>query len=224
MLIYLVMTPMWSRTARFANVYASATLDGLSVILWLSAWAAVASYVNAGKGKGKNKKASGCDNFGLGSAAKCKLSEAAIVLGVIIMLLFVATSYISFKSVMHYKRTGQMPASAKPANDFAAQTQAAFSSNLRTDDFDDEASFDARQGGGIGGVSRQDEDEYALLRQADNDDLSHPPPPSHATLPVPSRSDGNVQQDYSTSYGGAYGRYSSGYIQDYGNPPPTYTR
>jgi hypothetical protein len=67
---------MWSRTARFANVYASATLDALSVLLWLTAWAAVASYVSAGKNKGKNTKASGCDNFGLGSAAKCKISEA----------------------------------------------------------------------------------------------------------------------------------------------------
>ena len=224
MLIYLVMTPMWSRTARFTNVYASAVLDGLSVILWLSAWAAVASYVSAGKNKGTNTKASGCDNFGLGSAAKCKLSEATIILGVIIMLLFGGTSYMSFKAVMHYRRTGEMPASAKPGNDFAAQTQDAFSSNLRTDDFDDEANFDARQGGGLGRISRQDEDEYTLLHQADNDDLSHPPP-SHGTLPVPYGQGGNVQQDYNTSYGGAYGRHSPNSLHDNGGPPPpTYGR
>jgi translocation protein SEC72 len=166
------MTPMWSRTARFANVYASAALDALSVFLWLTAWAAVASYVSAGRNKGTNTKASGCDNFGLGSAAKCKLSEATIVFGVMIMLLFGGTSYVSIGAVMHYRRTGQMPAPAKSANDFAAQTQDAFSSNLRTDDFDDEAGFDARQGGGSSGlgISRHDEDEYALLHAADNDD------------------------------------------------------
>ena len=220
------MTPMWSRTARFTNVYASAALDGLSVILWLSAWAAVASYVSAGKGKGKNSTGGGCDNFGPGSAAKCKLSEATIILGVIVMLLFGATSYFSFQSVMHYRRTGQMPTPAKPANDFAAQTQDAFSSNLRTDDFDDEAGFDARQGGGNAGpgASRQDEDEYALLHQAENDDLGHRPPPSHGTLPVPYGQGGSGQQDYNTGYGGAYGRHSPNSFQDYGDLPPTYGR
>lgn len=221
------MTPMWSRTARFANVYASATLDALCVVLWLSAWAAVAAYVNAGKGKGKNTKASGCDNFGLGSATKCKLSEATIILGVIVMLLFVATSYISFQAVVHYRRTGEMPAPVKPANDFAAQTQDAFSSNFRTDDLDDEAGFDARQGGGQPGVgiTRQDEDEYALLHQADNEDLGHPPP-SHASLPVPYGQGSNAPHDYDTSYGGAYGGHSPNSFQemDYGGPPPTYGR
>lgn len=222
---------MWSRTARYANVYASATLDSLSIILWLSAWAAVASYVSDGKHKGKNTTGSGCDNFGLGSPAKCKLSEATVFFGVIIMFLFVATSYISFKAVMHYRRTGQMPASVKPANDFAAQTQDAFSSNLRTDDFDDEAGgFDARQGGGQPsglGISKQEDDEYALLHQADNDDLGRPPP-NHGVLPVPLSygRGGNASQDYNTSYGGAYGRHSPNSYQEmeYGGPPPTYGR
>jgi translocation protein SEC72 len=219
---------MWTRTARYANVYAFATLDALSVILWLSAWAAVASYVSEGKGKGKHTKGSGCDNFGLGSPAKCKLSEATIFFGVVIMLLFVATSYISFKAVMHYKRTGQMPTSVKPSNDFAAQTQDAFSSNLRTDDFDDEAGgFDARQGGGQHsrlGISKHEDDEYALLHQADNDDLGHPPS-NHGALPVPlSYSRAHSSQDYNTSYDGAYGRHSPNSLQEvgYGAPPPTY--
>jgi translocation protein SEC72 len=218
---------MWSRTARFANVYASATLDALSVLLWLTAWAAVASYVSAGKNKGKNTKASGCDNFGLGSAAKCKLSETTIVFGVVIMLLFGGTSYISIRAVMHYKRTGEMPAPTKPANDFAAQTQDAFSSNLRTDEFDDEAGFDARQGRGSSGlgITRHDDDEYALLHEADNDDLGRPPP-SHGTLPVPYGQASNAPQDYNTSYGGAYGRHSNTSLQDmdYSNPPPSYGR
>ncbi len=83
MLIYLVMVPLWSRARRFSNVYAFASVDGLSVILWLSAWAAVASYVTSGKGKGDKKDASGCDNFKYGSPGRCKLSEAIIVFGVI---------------------------------------------------------------------------------------------------------------------------------------------
>jgi len=219
------MTPMWSRTARFANVHASATLDALSILLWLTAWAAVASYVSAGKNKGTDTKARGCDNFGFGSAAKCKLSEATVVFGVMIMLLFGGTFYISIGAVMHYKRTGEMPVPAKPANDFAAQTQDAFSSNLRTDDFDDEAGFDARQGGGSSGLgtSRHDDDEHALLHAADSEDFGHPPP-NHGTLPVPYGQASNVPQDYNTSYGGAYGRHSNTSLQDmdYANPPPSY--
>lgn len=208
------MVPMWSRARRFSNVYAFATLDVFSVVLWLSAWAAVASYVVAGKGKGKNDKASGCDNFGSGSPGKCKLSEATVVLGVVVMLLFAGTSYVSIKSLMHYRRTGMMP-SAAIGNDFAAQTQDAFSSNIRTDDFEEEGDLDPRQGGrpGYGYQKHDDDDEHALLQQADAEDIAHP----HAARLSGSQSPGlheTSAPDYDTSYGGAYGRHS---------PDPTQT-
>ncbi len=76
------MVPMWSRARRFAHAYAYAALDTLFALFWFSAWIAVSSYVVSGKGKGKNKKKDGCDNFKYGSPAKCKLSEATIFLGV----------------------------------------------------------------------------------------------------------------------------------------------
>lgn len=206
------MVPMWSRAQRFANVYAFAAIDGAFVILWLSAWASVASYVLGGKGKGKNKKGSGCDNFKYGSPGRCKLSEATIILGVIIMLLFAATSFISFKAVTYYKRTGTMP-SASGGNDFAKQTQDAFSSNMRNDEFDDEADLDPRQGGKVtGGAPRHsDDDEYALLHQNGDDDVaggnSHP----HPGQPVSYGQDNpQTLHDYDTSYGGAYGHHGSG--------------
>ncbi|KAL9617530.1 MAG: hypothetical protein Q9160_007688 [Pyrenula sp. 1 TL-2023] len=210
------MVPMWSRTQRFANVYAFVAIDSALVILWLSAWASVASYVAGGKGKGKDTKKSGCDNFKYGSPGRCKLSEATIILGVIIMLLFIATSYISFKGVTYYKRTGTMP-TASGGNDFAKQTQDAFSSNMRNDEFDDEADLDPRQGGRVagGGPPRHsDDDEYALLHQNGDDDLagtggvpsSHP----HPGRPVSYGQPENPQtlHDYDTSYGGAYGHHS----------------
>ncbi len=229
-LLYLALVPLWSRSARFSNIYASATLDLLSVILWLTAWAAVASYVSAGKGHGTNANASGCDNFSLGSAAKCKLSEATIILGVITMLLFIATSYFSVQSVMHYRHTGQLPALKLAAgSDFAAQTQDAFSSNIHTaDDFDDEGGegHDPRQGLGI--HNRHDEDdEYALLHQAEAEDMTQgygvqAPAPLHY-----SRGGHNHSlSEYENSYGGAYGRHSPNPMQEegYDNPPPQYGR
>lgn len=204
---------MWSRAQRFANVYAFAVVDGLFVVLWLSGWASVASYVVGGKGKGKDKKKSGCDNFKYGSPGRCKLSEATIILGVLIMLLFVATSYISFKAVTYYKRTGTMP-TASGGNDFAKQTQDAFSSNMRTDEFDEEADLDPRQGGRVGGPGphrHSDDDEYALLHQNGDDDVvaagQSNPHPGQPVSYGPENPQGTLH-DYDTSYGGAYGHHS----------------
>lgn len=202
-LIYLVMVPMWSRARKFANVYAFASLDGLSVLLWLSAWAAVASYVAAGKGKGDKEDAEGCDNFKFGTPGRCKLSQAILAFGVIEMLLFIATAFISIRAVMTFKRTGMMPSTqmgAKP-NDFSAQTQDAFSSNMRTDDdLDDDRENSGRQEYNY--QKQSFEDEYAPVRQNDQDEMVHVP----ATQPQsPLNHSGLGIQSYDTGYSGAYG-------------------
>lgn len=197
------MVPMWSRARKFANVYAFASLDAFSVILWLSAWAAVASYLNSGKGKGDNKDAEGCDNFKYGSPGRCKLSGALIAFGVIQMLLFAATAFFSFRAVITYKQTGMMPnggAAGKP-NDFSVQNQDAFSSNMRADDdFDDD-----REAGGRQEYNYQKpsfEDEYAPINQGnDHDDMAHLPP---AQAQSPLNQSGLGIQSYDTSYNNRY--------------------
>jgi translocation protein SEC72 len=215
-------------------VYAFATVDGLFVLLWLTAWAAVASYVSQGKSDGEklpdNKKAkkTGCDAFAYGSASKCSVSEATVIFGVIILwdfplwyflpaiwmykltvtsLLFVATSYFSFRNVFHFRQTGTMPdVVADPT--FDAQTNAAFSSNP-AHDFEEEDEFrsgrTADRPGGYGAGADHEQD-YALLQQSELEDMQH-----HAavqgsydpTAPAP----GQVMHDYDTSYGGAYGQH-----------------
>lgn len=45
--IYLCMAPRYSRTRKFANIYAMATVDGVFTVLWMSAWAAQAAYNTA---------------------------------------------------------------------------------------------------------------------------------------------------------------------------------
>ncbi len=199
------MVPMWSRARRFANVYAFACLDALSVILWLSAWAAVASYVSSGKGKGKSTEKSGCDNFKYGSPGRCKLSETIIIFGVFEMLLFAATAFISFRAVMTFKRTGMMPenlpvggSGVAGKNDFSAQTQNDFSSNMRNDEeeFDDRAGAGSRQEYGYRKPSL--DDEHAPLGQGDYDnDIAHLP----AQTPTsPLNHNGLGIHDYDTSY------------------------
>ncbi|KAK4938028.1 hypothetical protein LTR10_021435 [Elasticomyces elasticus] len=182
-LIYLVMVPMWSRARRFANVYAFASIDCLAVILWLSAWASVASYVSAGKGKGTGT-GSGCDNFKYGSQGRCELGETIIVFGVFEMLLFIATALISLRAVMTFKRTGMMPAEqiagGKHGGDFSTQTQDAFSSNMRTDDdLENDGQPNAAQEYGY--RKSESDSQYAPIHQIDQEDSVQPQGPLNNT-------------------------------------------
>lgn len=222
------MVPMWSRARKFSNVYAFAALDLLSVILWLSAWASTASYVAQGKSEGssetKDQEKSGCDNFKYGSPGRCKLATGTTVLGVFIMLGFVATSWFSFRALMEYKRTGIVPnqgldgATADQKYDFQAQTQGDFDSNMHNDDFDD-TNPAGRQG--YGGQGRYDE-EYAPIHQQDHSDMQPQEPlsPLGPTPTAPYGTSGGYGsqgfQDQPTSYGGAqsYPEQPS----DYGRP------
>lgn len=200
---------MWSRAHRFANVYAFAALDGLAAALWFTAWAATASYVANGKAKGDNKKPSGCDNFGFGSATRCHLATATTIFGVLIMALFLATTFISMRAVFYFKRTGMLPLSTPMGmmsgknNDFNDGTQDAFSSSMRNDEFDDERvnNMDPRQGG-YSFQQRQYDERYAPVRQNDNDhdDIAGMSPPE---LNSPLNSGLNRPMgDYNTGYQG----------------------
>lgn len=221
-LVYLVMVPMFSRSRRFSNMYAFAALDVISIILWLSAWASMASYVSGGKGKGdnKDKDKTGCDNFAFGSPARCKISQGIIILGVILMLAFAGTAFLSVKAAMHFRRTGEAPDAGMGNDNLAKQTQDAFSSNMRNNDpFDDnQEDVDARQGGqaGYGPARRSEEDEYAPLQYNDPDDVSQVQPTQPAGPLAYAGQSGGVIHDYDTSYHGAYGRPAPD--SDYANP------
>lgn len=207
------MVPMWPRVRRFSNLYAFATLDVLAVVFWLSAWAAMASYVGEGKGKGDNEDedASGCDNFKFGSPARCRISEGITAIGVIIMLAFIGTAYLSFQAVMRYRQTGEMPSPPVGNDNLAKQTQDAFSSSMRNDDpFEDHQDhLDPRQGGasGYGPARVSDEDEYAPL-QNNEPDFSQVPPTQPAG-PLSYNTSSPAMQDYETSYSGAYGKHTA---------------
>ncbi|RFU28310.1 hypothetical protein B7463_g8041, partial [Scytalidium lignicola] len=86
------MTPRFPRTRRFANPYAMVTTDVFFTILWLSAFAAVASYNGTGKCKGG-----------------CKVSKVVVAFGVFTWLLFIVTSIFSIYSVAYYRRNGYVP-------------------------------------------------------------------------------------------------------------------
>jgi hypothetical protein len=61
------MTPRFQRTRRFANAYAMAAVDGTFMIMWLSAFAAVANWNSTGE-----------------CGSGCSLSKATVALGVFV--------------------------------------------------------------------------------------------------------------------------------------------
>lgn len=88
-LIYQAAIPTFQRTKRFANPYAFAILDVLFTILWFAAFIGVAVYTNTGisngEAKDKDHKLKGCAAFDGGPESKCKLSQATIGMGVVVL-------------------------------------------------------------------------------------------------------------------------------------------
>lgn len=234
---------MWPRARRFGNVYAFATVDCLYTVLWFSAWICLASYVAQGKSEGKDKddkdnkdkdsdNKSGCDNWKYGSASKCNVSTATTIVGVIILfvfryyqrcefsannyfsLLFLLTAWMSFRNVMHFRRTGTLPDAVSDPT-FAAQSKAAFSSNP-AQDFEEEDDFRSGRGG-MGSSARDRDEDYALLHQSEVDDMGNPNSRSamHGAYD-PTNASGSVLHEYnpsefgSTGYGGAHGQHYGG--------------
>ncbi|KAI0999259.1 hypothetical protein K3495_g8936 [Podosphaera aphanis] len=91
-LLYLTMTVRFPRTRKFANPYALATVDSSFSVLWISGFAAQATYNSSGKCRGA-----------------CRISKVIVGLGVAIWLIWVLTCTISLYGVMFWKREGYLP-------------------------------------------------------------------------------------------------------------------
>jgi len=100
-IIYLTMTVRYPQTRKYANPYALATVDGIYCIMWLTGFAAQASYNHAETGTGKDEKRD--------CTGACGASSAIVGLGVIIWLLWVVTFVMSCAGVFIYKRDGYLP-------------------------------------------------------------------------------------------------------------------
>jgi hypothetical protein len=115
------MTPRFPRTRRFAHPHGLTAVDAIFMILWLSAFAAVASWNSTGK----------CGNG-------CSKSKAIVALGVFVWyvpfipypikaianlrlpicrLLFILTTIMSVYAISYYNREGYLPGlSRAPTN------------------------------------------------------------------------------------------------------------
>lgn len=140
-------------------------------------------------------------------------------------LLFVLTAWMSWRNVMHFRRTGTLPDAVSDPT-FAAQTKAAFSSNPAHDFEEDD--FRSGRGGGVAPSSRADRDEdYALLQQSEVDDLGNRTAMHGGYDPTAPQS-GGMLHDYNThttGYSGAHGQHSVPYTpSDYGSSMSGYGR
>ncbi|KAG5301111.1 hypothetical protein I7I48_01011 [Histoplasma ohiense] len=236
-LIYLAAVPLWPRTQRFGNAYAFAVIDVLFGILWFASWVAVASYVAAGKVAGKDddndkdmKGKSGCGAFKFGTPAKCNISTGTVILGVIICLLFIVTSYMSIRNLSAYRRSGSMLYEGASDPSFAAHSKAAFSSNPAHDfDYEDDRDAEFRSGrrstegvsvigGGPSsslGYRRDQDDEYTLLHN-EADDLGGMPhePPAPPSMYDATRGNDNSNALNNTPLTNA-GDANASYLHDY---------
>lgn len=123
--VYQVMVPMWSRAWRLNNVWAYASIDVLSALLWFAASVAVAVWNSRAIAKGKSttteentttkradesvKKDGTCESFAYGSATKCSISKATVGFGVIVFFMFCVTAAIAFHAIKQYRQNGTVP-------------------------------------------------------------------------------------------------------------------
>jgi hypothetical protein len=83
---------MWTRTQKFANVFAFMAVDTVFAILWLAAWAALVAWIRNGIQSGADIKKidhgqANCTTFDpkFGSEGKCDLGNACVGVGVTIL-------------------------------------------------------------------------------------------------------------------------------------------
>ncbi|KAF2093876.1 hypothetical protein NA57DRAFT_61094 [Rhizodiscina lignyota] len=201
--VFLIMTPMWQRTVRFANAFALAAVDVVFTIFWFSAFIALAVWITDGEKQGaKDKKVGGsgnCTIFAYGNEKKCELAKAAVGLGAVIWLLWVASSTISVYFIIRWKKGEGLPwENAKPVtyqepSSIEAQTKDAWSS-----DVNDHGDHESDDGAHTLRPEGQEEDEHQLLQSTETDDGRHPGQP-WVTIPQPASYVGQVEHDYNYS-------------------------
>ncbi|KAF5131006.1 uncharacterized protein G6M90_00g062450 [Metarhizium brunneum] len=90
--LYLIMTPRFARTRKFAEPHAMLAVDVVFTIIWLSAFATQAAYNSSGL----------CGQV-------CNVSKGVVALGVFVCLLFGATTFVSGYTLTYWKFHGSLP-------------------------------------------------------------------------------------------------------------------
>ncbi|KAL8902553.1 MAG: hypothetical protein Q9207_004589 [Kuettlingeria erythrocarpa] len=220
LLIYQVAVPQFNRTKRFSNAYAHVAIDALLSIFWFAATISVATWTNEGIKNGVARPDhKGCDAFlygdGKSGGSKCRLSQATIGMGVVIFLLCLATTFISVKNLLFYRRNGSLPG-VTTASDTGAHPLPHHHSN---DDDDNQAKYAFSSN--PNDHFDEDDDDTAGPSRNTNYEVLHPAPDDHDTglHPPSSRPWNQNHAAASTSNLGLYNDEDTSYHSS-SLPPP----
>ncbi|KAG6033164.1 hypothetical protein E4U41_006979 [Claviceps citrina] len=90
--LYLIMTPRFGRTRKWAEPHVMLAVDVAFTVIWLSAFAAQAAYNTSGL---------------CGKA--CNISKGVVALGIFVCLLFGATTFVSAYTLTYWRFHGSLP-------------------------------------------------------------------------------------------------------------------
>ncbi|KAK5993630.1 hypothetical protein PT974_07065 [Cladobotryum mycophilum] len=90
--VFLIMTPRFGRTRKFANPYAMFAVDGAMFLIWISAFATQAAYNSANL----------CGKV-------CGLSKGIVGIGVFVSLLWLASTLVSAYTMQYYNFHNTLP-------------------------------------------------------------------------------------------------------------------
>lgn len=189
--IYLICTPRFPRTRKFANPWVMFAVDVVFCIIWLSAFASQAAYNTAKL----------CGN-------RCSQSSAIVGLGVLMWLLWILSSGVSIYTLRHYRFHGELPGYDKQRirNNDIDPDKAAFSMAPQDEDayapvqMDDHGETSYGSGGnGSGGVFNDNPYRTGgsnTYGQEDDDPNRYGSLPSRHNAMFDSETEYNSQQPY----------------------------
>ena len=100
------MIPLWQRTQKFSNAYATLAIDILFSIFWVAALAAVQVWTNGGI---PDSTKGYCANFNFGDQDKCVISYGTVIIAVLIFVLWLIAAGVSVYSIIHLRKNGYLP-------------------------------------------------------------------------------------------------------------------
>ncbi|KAF5605774.1 chaperone-binding protein [Fusarium subglutinans] len=159
--IFLIMTPRWGRTRRFAQPHAMLAVDAAFTVIWLSAFATQAAYNAAGQ---------------CGKA--CGISKGVVGCGVLVTLLFAGSTFVSAFTLNYYNNHNILPGydNRQMGSDNIDPDKAAFSMAPHGDeayervDMDDQEPSGSAYGGGYNNNSYNSHSRYGDANPYSADD------------------------------------------------------
>lgn len=102
-LIYNAIFPLWERTRRFLNPYATTAIDVVYTIFWVGAFASVQVWTSSGV---LASSQGFCSSFAYGDQDKCVMSYGTVAIGVLMFICWMFAAGISIYNLIQFRLHG----------------------------------------------------------------------------------------------------------------------